>query len=197
MFLLTIFQRTLLCLKCDPPPARGSKSGIGIAVYSEVNFTKGLFMEKCFLLLIALSLSGCGPTIPNLTIDPSFQSQADEWNATYPSNPIGNIGINFETAVNESAIGEIVGECTDYGIYGKITVLQSFWLSADSGTRLELVFHELGHCVFHLKHNCNMTMVDSMNAPSSIMYPYVFDLGSYSDKAYYFNELGRDVSNCE
>lgn len=52
----------------------------------------------------------------------------------------------------------------------------------------QLVFHELGHCVFKRNHR---TDVNSNNIPESIMYPYVFGDQWYyqSNHYYYLNEL--------
>lgn len=52
----------------------------------------------------------------------------------------------------------------------------------------QLVFHELGHCVFLLPHN---PKTDTAGHPISIMYPYTFGSGTWyrSNTSYYYEEL--------
>lgn len=87
--------------------------------------------------------------------------------------------------------------CYSYSPNHRLNVIyvdRTWWSNADFYAREELLFHELGHCVFALKHKDQlMGLGDYKNAPSSIMYSMPFgEFSVYRENLdYYYNELNE------
>jgi hypothetical protein len=62
----------------------------------------------------------------------------------------------------------VVGLCPDGGVGRNIKIKKMYYWMASPITRKALIFHELGHCVLHKKHNKEL-MKDE--CPKSLMYP--------------------------
>ena len=144
--------------------------------------------------LISVLLFSCGPN-PNIsstqpvTVDPVLQPYFDAFQTTigYPSSGIN--GQFADTESNPNPLGETIGECTIYSDGTRTIQIDSgFWARADESERIQLIFHELGHCALNLQHI--VTELPS-GCPTSIMYPYTFgDNACYtSNLTYYFQEL--------
>lgn len=58
----------------------------------------------------------------------------------------------------------------------RIYVSKQTWDTSDSLQRELTMFHEIGHCVYHMDHDLS---TDSEGEPTSIMYPSEFDSYSY------------------
>ena len=72
--------------------------------------------------------------------------------------------------------------------YREMVIEQSYWDNAGDYGKEELIFHELGHCVFNLGHDESLR---DNNCAASIMNPYLFgDTQCYS---LYRDELILDL----
>jgi hypothetical protein len=114
-------------------------------------------------------------------VDPVFQPYYNTFYLTYNINPRVPIGL-------KSLVFPIGGECNSFSDGGKeIAVDSTFWTNASDLGREQLVFHELGHCIFGRLHN-RMTLPDG--CPKSIMNPYNFSDACYSaHRTEYLQEL--------
>lgn len=54
----------------------------------------------------------------------------------------------------------------------RVQIKNSYWKTADFGDKVQLVFHELGHCMLFLGHDSKL---NSDGMPESIMNPYHFN----------------------
>ncbi len=70
---------------------------------------------------------------------------------------------------------------------GVVYISPSHWAKLQEGAREQVIFHELGHCVFHMVHD---HAVLYGGVPASIMFPDTFgDDGYYVDhKLYYYQQ---------
>lgn len=148
-----------------------------------------------------LTLCGCAP-FQKTVIDPAFATQVRKWNGLYPSHRIDNITVQFASLEQQkTTLGEVVGECLEdastLNTTYTINIDPTYWNEAGDVLKEQILFHEAGHCVFHLLHNCSSTtLADEPSVrPASIMNPYTFAYSS-EDAQYYYNELSTDVSNC-
>lgn len=76
--------------------------------------------------------------------------------------------------------------------YREIAVDPVKWIGLSFNGQEQLLFHELGHCIFNLDHvETKMKKGNWINIPTSIMYPYVFgDTDYYKEfKDHYFQEM--------
>jgi len=78
--------------------------------------------------------------------------------------------------------GDTVGLCTRWSIgWRQIQIDQAFWEYASEGEKFGLVSHEFGHCDLNRNHVLTET---SYGWPTSIMYPFVFDVNMYNIVGY-------------
>ena len=117
------------------------------------------------LLVLPFILIGCAPQQdidPGVIsgIDPAFNSYYAAFDTVY--------GTKVSIAIGFAALPQpIAGQCMKYGDgWRQIEIDPTYWASVDDDTRMVLVFHELGHCVFNRLHNWD-TMSDG--CPLSIM----------------------------
>ncbi len=138
-------------------------------------------------MILSIGVSACGEfhtpeQFKPAEIDPDFQAYVDKFESQYQTNV--NIDIKY------SELEEFtLGMCYSYTDpkYNYIEVDGSSWLELDENHREELIFHELGHCIFGREHD-NL-FLDEVGVPKSIMYPYIFGLEYFEYKSYYLEEL--------
>lgn len=90
----------------------------------------------------------------------------------------GNRGltIQFATLEQPTALGEIIGECSNVGYNNDVVSIDSkFWNESDESTQFLLIYHELGHCLLGEGHIAD---------PSAIMNALI-----NSPEAYYNTDL--------
>jgi len=132
-----------------------------------------------FLLITLLILSGCG----SAQQEPAFRPHYDEFKRRYNTDPYG-VSIEFGVPDDNQA-----GQCHIWA--RRITVKQSEWESMEHYGKELLVFHELGHCVWGLRHIEDEMEYRGERMPRSIMYPAAFgDLHYYKElRELYLKEL--------
>ena len=76
----------------------------------------------------------------------------------------------------------ILGGCSQLeGHFEVVSINRNRWKDLSVGSREELIFHELGHCVLNRGHNSAMVNF----IPVSIMNPYHFGAGTYASEVFY------------
>lgn len=145
---------------------------------------------KKLLLLSLLLLSACSKQ----NVDPRTIHGVDSKLATYRDNYIAYKGSPLAYDIPMQFVAQvfpIVGMCTRWSNgYRQIEIDPVYWASQDEGQRLQLVFHELGHCDLNRGH---ISEVRDNGFPVSFMNPYTFWY-SPLDLSYYINELLTDSS---
>ena len=144
-------------------------------------------MKKVFLLLTLIVFSACSKTIKVYEIDPQLKPYYDSFIAYGKINnqdfsKTDNVIIQFETL--QSSISTMVGSCSRlsgfdqknplYSEYLDVPVIRidpTFFKNASEKARLNLIFHELGHCFLNRSHDETMTIY---GYPKSFMYPNIF-----------------------
>lgn len=153
-----------------------------------------------------LILSACGKPY---SIDPQLQPMVDQWNTTYPGNPVKNMNMIMGDLQAEDAVGS-------YNEIDQIIIDQTFWNENGADAKQQVVFHELGHAMFHYGHDfycvdtanhsspvlCMVRFDESLSVsdyvliPRSIMYPWAFgeDIFYPSQLEYYLPQLNTCIT---
>lgn len=144
-------------------------------------------MNKLLSIIILSIIIGCG-TNKQLSIDPTFQSQFDHFNFVAKklgkNITIDNLIIKFGTVDNNT----IAGEC--FNSQTPVIVINNYdWDKIDSLQRLNLIMHEMGHCILKRQH----TQVNNGQCPLSYMYPDV--LTDYCIKQVGIEALDNELFN--
>jgi hypothetical protein len=88
----------------------------------------------------------------------------------------------------------IAGVCYSYESnpdWNYIEIDKDYYDMYSNTEKEELIFHELGHCIFNRDHTTERMMYKSYSVPISIMYPYMFG-GSWfyeQNLTHYYDEL--------
>ena len=127
------------------------------------------------LVLSALILSACGQQTQQSNQDPRSISGMDPVLAAYRDEFIAAKGraLDYDIPMQFSTLTyPIVGMCTRWSNgYRQLQIDPTYWASITVEMRVELVFHELGHCDLNRGH----TLVPANNTqPTSFMNPYTF-----------------------
>lgn len=133
---------------------------------------------RTYYIACLLLLSACGKA-PN--IDPAFAEYVYQFSSTYSARV--EVDVVFADLDAKTA-----GECQ----MGKVVrISRSFWQGISDAGRMQLVYHELGHCVLLLQHTSDSIIKDGMHIPKSIMYPVFFgsSLAWHNNVRYYEEEL--------
>lgn len=144
------------------------------------------------IVSIALLLTNCA-SLPK-TIEPETVRYYDSFYKDTGYNPY-NIPIRLGSINHPSHIAYCENyKLTPYGpiIKRAIVIDRSFWTRLPEGDcREQLIYHELGHCVFKLDHNENWTQMNQEMIPESIMFPATFGCFYFYKKykQYYIKEL--------
>lgn len=123
-----------------------------------------------------LFLTSCGeikdflvkdsPPPPPKASDPILREYVNRFEDLY--------GIRVNVPINFSELGlNHAGVCTQWASgYAEIEVDETEWHKFNLDQREQLIFHELGHCVFSRQHD-NGTLPDT--CPKSIMRSFMFN----------------------
>ena len=153
-----------------------------------------------FIILVVMfsSLSSCSKQADPRTIygiDPEFAIFVEKFEEAY-GRDIGDMPMGFVDQKDD-----VVGRCRVF--YGKkefsqIEIDRGYWNDPSTGykNKLNLIFHELGHCVLGLKHTEERVQYEKQGmtflVPKSFMYPSVFFGEVVSEtEEYYIEEILR------
>ena len=124
-------------------------------------------INKLSILALLILSTSCGQILndvlkkknesrKNNTSNSIFSSYIEDFESTAKrvygasSFSIGDIPVNFGDTTND----EFDGVCIEYsGGKKEVIVKESWWNSADSLQRKQMIFHELGHCRLGREHN--------------------------------------------
>ena len=150
--------------------------------------------------LIALALTACGkPSPAPVVVDPALAPYMASFETNVGASSAGISAQFANTETQSNPLGETVGECvisTDQNgnvVSKQIQVDQTYWNSSDESQRVQLMYHELGHCALNMEYH--ITTFQSNGCPTSIMYPYTFgDSPCYlNNESYYYQELSTHI----
>lgn len=146
---------------------------------------------KKLLVLSLLFLSACGPQLVPQSpdprtiagVDPTFQPYIDLYMQTKGSGLRYDIPMAFAPQS-----GNTIGVCTRWTSgYRQIAIDPIYWNASTTtwAQRVNLIFHELGHCDLNRDH---IETKLSSGWPTSLMYPMNYGFIS-TMQSYYFAEL--------
>jgi hypothetical protein len=163
-------------------------------------------MYKLLILLFLSLFSSCSSSITkkHKDINPAFEPYLteiiEESKGKITKNTIKNLTMGF-TNFNDISI---VGHCNK--IAYEIEIDLKYWTISSEERRLEIIMHEIGHCVLHRYHTnpkyefwhdlpLDLGLVSNSGrlrdgCPTSVMHPY--DMGWFcftKHKEYYMDEL--------
>ena len=73
---------------------------------------------------------------------------------------------------SNSLPNNVLGRCSKVvGVHENVYINQTLWITLNAGSKEELIFHELGHCLLDRAHNTTLA-TDGTALPVSVMYPY-------------------------
>ena len=146
---------------------------------------------RCLTVLLSFLMTSCGSGLTsNAYVEKEIEQYVDKFNLLY--NEKVNIEIRFKDLKDSTA-----GICYYYESGSSMNYIEIdkeiFSNYSDLG-REELVFHELGHCIFDRDHSTQRINYGGYSVPDSIMYPYTFGDSWFYEKnlAYYYDELVKN-----
>lgn len=147
-------------------------------------------MRKIILISIAITLGCAAPQVQNnINIPGDFVSYAQQFEVM-GNIKITNLIIQFAPVAQiKSDIfgGTVIGYCDVELGTPTISIDKDYWENASNAMKLELLFHEMGHCVLHRGHT-SVTLPDG--TPASIMNPTIFnEIILTRNYNYYIHEL--------
>lgn len=147
---------------------------------------------KYLFLLSFIFLSACGQQNNN---DPRTISGVDSSLLSYKNLYISakGRGLDYDIPIQFSnLVYPTVGVCTKWSSgYRQIEIDPTYWNNISEDIKLQLIFHELGHCDLNRGHTSEIA---SNGYPVSFMYPYTFHYYQ-SQLAGYIVELFSPSSN--
>lgn len=114
-------------------------------------------------LIILLLLTGCAKPF-HKTQDPEFLPYIEEFQKTFNAN------VHYDVIFSEDIPWNYNGVCSYFPQVIKIN--KATWKYLDKCGREQLMFHELSHCSFYIRHDDKL---NADNMPRSIMHPYMFN----------------------
>lgn len=116
-------------------------------------------------------------------IEPEFIRHIATFEAV-TGHPV-NLDMSFGTTPSD-----IAATCFKRNTGNYIIVNEAWWDKAVDSSHEQVIFHELGHCIFDMVHDSNRIILDGVSAPESIMYPKTFGFETYyiNHRDYYFSQ---------
>jgi hypothetical protein len=142
---------------------------------------------KKLIILLCLLMASCGDGLDDKYVEPQLSEYVEKFRQLY------NVPANIEIKFADLEI-MIAGVCYSYGNSHEdnyIEIDRDYFDMYSNIEREELIFHELGHCIFNRDHTTERMMYKSYSVPISIMYPYMFG-GSWfyeQNLTHYYDEL--------
>jgi hypothetical protein len=110
-----------------------------------------------------------GSPIKKSRTDPTFNSFVESFSREF------NVGVKIPI-IFKNIETKYAGVCLKYSSgYREIQINPTHWKNYSLEQREQLIYHELGHCVFNRGHN-DRVMEANTNCPDSIMRSYMFSL---------------------
>jgi len=145
-------------------------------------------MKNVIMVLIALSLIGCGKAPAQQ--DPAFSSYVQEFETTYGIDA-SHIKMTLVDQIDPSLVEHANGVCIGNN---EIQIVRGAFEKADDNQKLYFVFHELGHCAMGKQHNNTINPEDNGLCPNSLMnFAMPGDICLHNHKAEYLEELGKKL----
>jgi predicted aminopeptidase len=137
---------------------------------------------KRLLIVFAIFLAGCAKHV-EFYHDPEFSSYIQEYERLFiVPTQYDVVFDNIEYQYN--------GLCSYFP--QKVRINKTHWDQLDHCGREELIFHELTHCTFYIKHD---TSLNNYGMPNSIMYPYLFYPAYYcANRDAYIQDIRNKIS---
>lgn len=140
------------------------------------------------VLMFAVFNTNCGDQLEQNIIDSEFYSFVSNFENTY------NVQVRVSIKLSDDVSDKYAGICkmTIPNIRTNvIKIKKSYWQKLSYYGKEQLVFHELGHCVYGAKHTTETIDNIDGSIPKSIMYPIHFGQHNYYKihNQYYINEL--------
>lgn len=149
-------------------------------------------MSKVVFILLVI-LVGCGKTYPppKQTIETELIDFVQKFEQRY------NIKVNASIQFVDELPSPSVGVCHSYYANSPsnyIEIDKSYWDTLDYYGKEQLIYHELGHCVFDYGHDESVIIVEGYTIPKSIMYPICFGHIWFYEQynEYYLQELNYE-----
>jgi hypothetical protein len=145
-----------------------------------------------YLFIFTLLVMGCGQKPPVIiTIDPKVQPYVDQWNGLYPDHLV-----DVDVIIGDLSSTSAVGICD--GV--KVTLDSTYWERSSDLGRQQVLFHELGHCVFNYAHDWGQIELYDNNGNSymvirSIMYPFTF--GEQVEYSQFHDYYEKQLGSCQ
>jgi len=126
--------------------------------------------------VVCAILNGCGLHFLSDRIVPATDKAFLEYIDSFENTL--NIKVNPRIPIYFSDLKDPrVGECWRWKSgYREIKVDSKYWKEIDSANREQLIWHELGHCILHLKHDDEYVLLGARFCPISVMKSNVFSL---------------------
>lgn len=143
---------------------------------------------KCLIVILSVFISSCGLfNKSEKYVEPEIREHVEKFKLIYGLQI--NIEIKFKNLDPTTA-----GVCYYYEGNPEDNYIEidkeTFQEYSELG-REELIFHELGHCVFNRDHTTERMMFKGISVPTSIMYPYTFGNSWIYEQnlTHYYSEL--------
>jgi len=132
------------------------------------------FLIFCFILGVLVS---CGHDVVEVNHAPNPKNTDPIFNS-YVSSFESLFSVSVNTPIVFGDVGEYAGVCYKYSSgYSEIRINENNWEFLTEKQKEQLIFHELGHCVFDREHNDNF----DNGCPESIMRSYMFSQSEIND----------------
>lgn len=141
---------------------------------------------RCLLLLVIMALCSCQAPDPRSihSVDPTFTPYVDKYLSLKGRKLDYDIAVGFANMMPARN-----GLCRSWKgtPYREVFIDRSYWQNqASESEKVQLVFHELGHCDLDRSHKDGI--IPGILYPVSIMNSYSFSIPT-SLQHYYFTEL--------
>lgn len=155
---------------------------------------------KTNLITLCLLMTGCSLETSDLVVEPTHRIEYREPKIEEEFirhvehfEKLFNVDVNIMIEWTDLTDGH-VGVCRSWDDgHREIQIDRQFWPSFTDSGQEQLLFHELGHCIFNLPHNEKLINIGGhTSVPESIMHPVVFGNDYFYEdlKDYYYNQLG-------
>jgi hypothetical protein len=135
-------------------------------------------MKSVCLLIVSLISVSCGESLSDMLDmgkNPYAKHKSDPVFATYVDSFKNEFNVRVSVPIILKEIeASKAGVCYVWSDgYREVQINSKYWYSFSEDQKEQIVFHELGHCVFNLNHD-DSTLAVNEQCPNSIMRSYAF-----------------------